>query len=94
MRGDTYNIGPTVPALFEAHERRYKAAVAEIERLEKENGVLRAYIDGLKALLKEIRPYLPKEVTVYQPDGCYKRPNGEAVVELRQRIDYVLRESK
>jgi hypothetical protein len=30
---DTYNIGPTVPGLFRAHEDRYQEAQAEIERL-------------------------------------------------------------
>jgi alkanesulfonate monooxygenase SsuD/methylene tetrahydromethanopterin reductase-like flavin-dependent oxidoreductase (luciferase family) len=30
---DTYNIGPTVPGLFRAHEERYREAQAEIERL-------------------------------------------------------------
>ena len=30
---DTYNIGPTVPALFKAHEDRYQEAGKEIDRL-------------------------------------------------------------
>jgi hypothetical protein len=38
---DTYNIGPTVPALFAAHEARYKEAGKEIERLRLENKALR-----------------------------------------------------
>lgn len=30
---DTYNIGPTVPGLFAAHESRFKEAADEIDRL-------------------------------------------------------------
>jgi hypothetical protein len=34
---DTYNFGPTVPALFIAHEQRHQEDLALIARLRKEN---------------------------------------------------------
>ena len=33
---DTYNIGPTVPGLFAAHEQRHQEAAKEVERLRAE----------------------------------------------------------
>ena len=41
---DTYNMGATIPALFAAHEERYKKAGEEIDRLRAENESLRKII--------------------------------------------------
>ena len=44
---DTYNIGPTVPGLFAAHESRFKEAADEIDRL-------RATLERLREALESI----------------------------------------
>lgn len=45
---DTYNIGPTVPALMKAHEERYAQAQKRIEELKLEIDKLNVLVHGYK----------------------------------------------
>jgi hypothetical protein len=61
FRGDTYNVGPTIPALFEAHERRYKKAQEVITELRAQLATAQCPVNSIeipRALLEKWELYL------------------------------------
>lgn len=76
---DTYNIGPTVPALFRAHEERYQEAQKELARLRAE--LLR--VTELETAI-EVRD---DEITQLRAENAELRADAERYRWLRAGYD-------
>jgi hypothetical protein len=77
---DTYNIGPTVPGLFRAHEDRYQEAQAEIERLRE---LLAEAADDLTDLINAEHP---PDRRAYPSNQRRYESDMEVVIKIRAAL--------
>jgi len=70
---DTYNFGPTVPALFAAHEARYEKLANHCKELERQLASKQAEVDAL------MLEFCPEELTREQVEEWAKHQKPAAL---------------
>lgn len=93
---DTYNFGPTVPALFAAHERRYKEAQDCIATLEDVNAKRTSTkIRGQQEEIESLRQQLADFKSMSATEACAEIPAiGEYVAQLECQRNELLTENR
>ncbi len=90
---DTYNIGPTVPALFKAHEARYQEAQHRIRDLETKLAAMTETADGWAIRAKEAERKLAAANYVKIPgvSGAYVSTPQDADKSMEIKEDFSMR---